>query len=169
VRSMRSTSMRVAAGTRALVRVAWPAVGAELMILAVGALLMAAVDTVMERYHIECFMVVLLWFRERINVFLEPRGDRNPYHGKAIRWAFSIGSFALCAFLTFFGHNFRQSYRKFSFTAQQHGHRRSLLIMARAMSSRSVEIESGPWRCTRPAVARDVIGREGVLVEHGFF
>jgi hypothetical protein len=45
-------------------------VGAELMLLFVGALLMAAVDTVMERYHIECFMVVLLWFleRERINV-----------------------------------------------------------------------------------------------------
>ena len=103
MRSMRSTSMRVAAGTRALVRVAWPAVGAELMILAAGALLMAAVDTVMERYHIECFMVVLLWFleRERINVFLEPRGHRNPYHGKAIRWAFSIGSFALCAVLLY--------------------------------------------------------------------
>src|SRR5476651_739386 len=45
---------------------------------------------------------------------------------------------------------------KFSFTSQQHGHRRSLRIMARAMSSRSVEIESGTWRCTRPAAARDV-------------
>jgi hypothetical protein len=67
------------------------------MILAAGALLMAAVDTVMERYHIECFMVVLLWFleRERTNVFLEPRGHRNPYHGK-VR-GFSIGSFAICA------------------------------------------------------------------------
>jgi hypothetical protein len=97
MRSMRSTSMRVAASTRALVWVAWPAVGAELMLLFVGALLMAAVDTVMERYHIECFMVVLLWFleRERINVFLEPRGHRNPYHGK-VR-GFSIGSFAICA------------------------------------------------------------------------
>jgi hypothetical protein len=46
--------------------------------------------------------------------------------------------------------------QKFSFTSQQHGHRRSLRIMARAMSSRSVEIESGTWRCTRPAAARDV-------------
>jgi hypothetical protein len=108
MRSMRSTSMRVAASTRALVLVAWPAVGAELMILAAGALLMTAVDTVMERYHIDCFMVVLLWFleRERINVFLEPRGHRNPYHrnpyhGKAIRWAFAIGSFALCAVLLY--------------------------------------------------------------------
>jgi hypothetical protein len=45
---------------------------------------------------------------------------------------------------------------KCNLTSPQHGHRGSLLMIARAMSTRSVEIESGTWRCTRPAAARDV-------------
>jgi len=45
---------------------------------------------------------------------------------------------------------------KCNLTSQQHGHRGSLLVIARAMSNRNVEIESGTWRCTRPAAARDV-------------
>jgi hypothetical protein len=52
---------------------------------------------------------------------------------------------------------------KFNLTSPQHGHRGSLLAIARAMSTRSVEIESGTWRCTRPAAARDVTSRPEVV------
>src|SRR5258707_3369159 len=51
---------------------------------------------------------------------------------------------------------------KCNLTSPQHGHRGSLLVIARAMSTRSVEIESGTWRCTRPAAARDVTSRPEV-------
>ena len=45
---------------------------------------------------------------------------------------------------------------KFSLTSQQHGQRGSLLMIARAMSNRNVEIESGTCRWTRWAAAREV-------------
>lgn len=45
---------------------------------------------------------------------------------------------------------------KFNLTSPQQGHRGSLLVIARAMSTRSVEIESGTWRWTLPAAAREV-------------
>jgi hypothetical protein len=45
---------------------------------------------------------------------------------------------------------------KFNLTSQQHGQRGSLLVMARAMSNRNVEIESGTCRWTRWAASRDV-------------
>jgi hypothetical protein len=45
---------------------------------------------------------------------------------------------------------------KCNLTSPQHGQRGSLLAISRAMSTRSVEIESGTCRWTRPAAARDV-------------
>ena len=45
---------------------------------------------------------------------------------------------------------------KFNLTSQQHGQRGSLLVMARAMSIRNVEIESGTCRWTRWAASRNV-------------
>jgi len=45
---------------------------------------------------------------------------------------------------------------KCNLTSPQHGQRGSLLAIARAMSNRNVEIESGTCRCTRPAAAREV-------------
>ena len=45
---------------------------------------------------------------------------------------------------------------KCNLTSPQHGQRGSLLAIARAMSNRNVEIESGTCRWTRPAAAREV-------------
>src|SRR5471030_2588982 len=45
---------------------------------------------------------------------------------------------------------------KCNLTSPQHGQRGSLLAIARAMSNRNVEVESGTCRCTRPAAAREV-------------
>jgi hypothetical protein len=38
----------------------------------------------------------------------------------------------------------------------QQGQRASCIAIARAMSARRVGMESGTWRCVRPAAARDV-------------
>ncbi len=67
---------------------------------------------------------------------------KQQYNGQQFTWSEGLYLVLLC--------------HKFSLTSQQHGQRGSLLVISRAMSNRSVEIESGTCRWTRWAAARDV-------------